>query len=128
MTPQELMRLALKAGFDVRPGKDGPWDIWATEDSFNRLSELLASDSRQEAALGQAYLNGLEEGRLTKLLMESYDKGVSDAMAEAENAIPEIVAREREACAQIADEWCTQEQRQFGKGGPGAAIRARGMK
>jgi hypothetical protein len=35
---------------------------------------------------------------------------------------------ERETCAQIADEWCTPEQKQFGNGGPGAAIRARGEK
>lgn len=39
-----------------------------------------------------------------------------------------VAAAEREACAQIADEWATREQKQFGNGGPGAAIRARGKK
>ena len=34
--------------------------------------------------------------------------------------------REREVCARIADEWATREQKEFGNGGPGAAIRARG--
>lgn len=37
-------------------------------------------------------------------------------------------AAEREACAQIADEWATREQKQFGNGGPGSVIRARGGK
>lgn len=41
-------------------------------------------------------------------------------------ALEDAVAAEREACAQIADEWATREQKQFGNGGPGAAIRARG--
>ena len=36
-----------------------------------------------------------------------------------------VVAREREECALIADEWATDEQRKFGNGGPAAAIRAR---
>lgn len=67
MTPKELMRLALEAGFDVRPRRDGPWDIWATEDSFNRLADLLASDSMQQVALGQAYLDGLEAGRVARM-------------------------------------------------------------
>lgn len=35
---------------------------------------------------------------------------------------------EREACAQIADEWANREQKQYGNGGLGAAIRARGQK
>lgn len=39
-----------------------------------------------------------------------------------------VAAAEREACAQIADEWATHEQKQYGNGGPGAAIRARGDK
>jgi len=43
-----------------------------------------------------------------------------------EQHVAEEVAREREECALIADEWSTFEQRQFGKGGPAAAIRARG--
>ena len=42
--------------------------------------------------------------------------------------VAEEVAREREECALIADEWATDEQRQFGKGGPAAAIRARAKK
>lgn len=128
MTPKDLMRLALEAGFDVRPGRDGPWDIWATDHSFNRLAELLASDSRQEVALGQAYLDGLEEGHLTKLLMESCDKGTTCPDCEyhkqraalwrheayrlggtplpwdADVAIAKAVAAEREACAKVCEE------------------------
>lgn len=40
--------------------------------------------------------------------------------------IQRAIKQEREVCAQIADEWATREQKQFGNGGPGAAIRARG--
>lgn len=45
-----------------------------------------------------------------------------------ERFVSVVIATEREVCAQIADEWATQEQKVFGKGGPGAAIRARGAK
>lgn len=40
--------------------------------------------------------------------------------------VQQAVLEEREACAKIADEWATIQQKQFGNGGPGAAIRARG--
>ena len=35
-------------------------------------------------------------------------------------------AEERERCAKIADEWASDAQREFGNGGPAAAIRALG--
>ncbi len=44
---------------------------------------------------------------MTKLLMESYDKGVEDTKQEAiialEKTVAVMVAAEREACAKIAD-------------------------
>jgi hypothetical protein len=46
--------------------------------------------------------------QLTHLLMESYDKGVADAMAAAEEAIEKAVdaaiAAEREACAKVCED------------------------
>lgn len=38
--------------------------------------------------------------------------------------IAEAVAKERERCAVIADQWATPAQRKHGNGGPAAAIRA----
>lgn len=148
MTPKDLMRLALEAGFDVRPGKDGPWDIWATEHSFNRLADLLASACadceyhKQRAALWRhdAYrLGGTPlpwdaDEAIAKAVAAERERIKQANAPEIEKinayikAIEDAVAAERETCAQIADEWCTPEQKQFGNGGPGAAIRARGTK
>ena len=51
------------------------------------------------------FMNLQEE--ITKLLMESYDKGVEDTKQEAivalEKTVAVMVAAEREACAKIAD-------------------------
>ena len=60
---------------------------------------------------------------LTKLLMESYDRGVEDAMKAAMDSFQQALLLEREACAQIADAEASIEgiaQR------VAAAIRARG--
>jgi hypothetical protein len=46
-------------------------------------------------------MNTKEE--LTKLLIESYDKGVEDARQAALEAIAQIVALEREACAKVCE-------------------------
>jgi len=62
---------------------------------------------------------------LTKLLMESYDRGVKDATQAAIESFQEAMRLEREACAQIADAEASIEgiaQR------IAAAIRARGNK
>jgi hypothetical protein len=76
-------------------------------------------------------MNDLTE-KLTKLLMESYDKGVADTIAAsidaAEAAVVAAVKAEREACAKVCEDinaeyegedvlatWCA------------AAIRARGQ-
>ena len=40
---------------------------------------------------------------LTKLLMESYDRGVEDATKAAMDSFQQALLLEREACAQIAD-------------------------
>lgn len=55
-----------------------------------------------------------------------YELGGTPLPWEPEELIQKAVEAEREACAKIADEWATQEQKQFGGGGPSAAIRARG--
>jgi len=51
-------------------------------------------------------MNAKEE--LTKLLMESYDRGVKDAKQEAlaalEKVVAVMVANEREACAKICED------------------------
>jgi vacuolar-type H+-ATPase subunit H len=51
-------------------------------------------------------MNAKEE--LTKLIMESYDRGVKDAKQEALTALEKVVAvmvaYEREACAKVCDE------------------------
>ena len=54
---------------------------------------------------------------LTKLLMESYDRGVEDAKQEAlaalEMTVAVMVAKEREACEEVCDDlyraWILQE-------------------
>ena len=40
---------------------------------------------------------------LTKMLMESYDKGVEDAMQAALEGIQKAMLLEREACAKVAE-------------------------
>jgi len=48
-----------------------------------------------------------------------------DEIARLRAELAAVRAAENEACAKIADEWATNEQRQYGNGGPAAAIRAR---
>jgi hypothetical protein len=81
-------------------------------------------------------MNAKEE--LTKLLMESYDRGVKDAKQEAlaalEKVVAVMVAYEREACAKVCDSfyesWINIHGRYefMGEGAQecAAAIRARG--
>jgi hypothetical protein len=49
-----------------------------------------------------AGMNAKEE--LTKLLMESYDRGVEDAKQVAIESLAQVVAIEREACARLCEE------------------------
>ena len=69
-------------------------------------------------------MNAKEE--LTKLLMESYDRGVKDATQEALTALEKVVAvmvaAEREAIAKVADGWPYYDVQ-----GLAEAIRARGQ-
>jgi hypothetical protein len=46
---------------------------------------------------------------LRQLVMESYDKGVADAMKAATAAVQAAVAAEREACADICDQHASIE-------------------
>lgn len=64
-------------------------------------------------------MNAKEE--LTKLLMESYDRGVKDAMQAGLAALEKAVLAEREACAKVA-ELVGQDKNHHGIA---AAIRAR---
>lgn len=97
MTPKDLMRLALEAGFDVRPGRDGPWDIWATEHSFNRLADLLASACadceyhKQRAALWRH---------------EAYRLSGTPLPWDADVAIAKAVAAESELIASWVEDMC----------------------
>jgi len=47
-------------------------------------------------------MNAKEE--LTKLLMESYDRGVEDAKQAAIESLAQVVAIEREACAKACED------------------------
>jgi len=58
----------------------------------------------------------------------AHNVSLDGVRAAIEQYVAEAVSEEREECALIADEWATFEQRQFGKGGPAAAIRARAEK
>jgi hypothetical protein len=68
-------------------------------------------------------MNAKEE--LTKLLMESYDKGVEDAMQAALEGMQKAVLLEREACAKVADYYATGMDRNYSEI-IADAIRARG--
>jgi hypothetical protein len=68
-------------------------------------------------------MNAKEE--LTKLLMESYDKGVEDAMQAALEGMQKAVLLEREACAKVADEYANGLERNYSEN-IADAIRARG--
>lgn len=63
--------------------------------------------------------------RETGMISDSHASGMISFL---ERFAALIAVAEREACAQIADEWATCEQKQFGNGGPGSVIRARGAK
>jgi hypothetical protein len=52
-------------------------------------------------------MNAKEE--LTKLLMESYDRGVEDAKQAAIESLAQVVAIERESCAKLMDEMAAQD-------------------
>ena len=64
-------------------------------------------------------MNAKEE--LTKLLMESYDRGVKDIIQAGFATASKMVAEEREACAKVADGWPDYDVQ-----GLAEAIRARG--
>ena len=73
-------------------------------------------------------MNAKEE--LTKLLMESYDRGVKDAKQEAlaalEKVVAVMVANEREACAKVCESlWRIDGQHSADEFA--AEIRARGQ-
>jgi hypothetical protein len=78
-------------------------------------------------------MNAKEE--LTKLLMESYDRGVEDAKQAAIESLAQVVAIEREACARLCeelrDDWLRGRGRYefMGEGADycAEAIRARGQ-
>ena len=55
----------------------------------------------------------------------SHNVSLDGVRAAIEQYVAEAVSEDQAWCALIADEWATFEQRQFGKGGPAAAIRAR---
>jgi uncharacterized Fe-S center protein len=73
--------------------------------------------------------------KLTQMLMESYDKGVADAMAAAEKAIEKAVdvaiATEREACAKVCEQevcaCCWEDDAQAAAEHLAERIRARGQ-
>ena len=67
-------------------------------------------------------MNAREE--LTKLLMESYDRGVADAKLAALATIVQVVSDEREAAAKMVEDWDSDsaDPRDIA-----AAIRARGQ-
>jgi hypothetical protein len=67
-------------------------------------------------------MNAKEE--LTKLLMESYDKGVEDAMQAALEGMQKAVLLEREACAKVCAEMHLEGDDNCGSAAD--AIRARG--
>ncbi|MFY8038886.1 MAG: hypothetical protein ACOVN4_04375 [Bosea sp. (in: a-proteobacteria)] len=52
-------------------------------------------------------MNAKEE--LTKLLMESYDRGVEDAKQAAIESLAQVVAIERESCAKLMDDMAAQD-------------------
>lgn len=85
----------------------------------------------------QPHLDGIYQKALERfvILVVSADreriKQINAPEIEKINAhikmLENAIKTEREICAQIADEWVTNEQKQFGNGGPGAAIRARNI-
>ena len=67
-------------------------------------------------------MNAIEE--LTKLIRESYDRGVKDAIEVGSATLAKMVADEREACAKVCEEahWSLDDRNEYA-----AAIRARGQ-
>lgn len=97
MTRDDIIGMAREAGFRMR--SDGWFDAGFHEEIFERFAALVAESEREKFKVHAGAL-------------------IRDARHDA-------TEREREACARIADEWATSEQKQYGNGGPGAAIRAR---
>ena len=73
-------------------------------------------------------MNPKEE--LTKLLMDSYDKGIKDAKQAAiialEETVAVMVAQEREACAKVCESYLSESPYSWGGTTMAEAIRARG--
>ena len=55
---------------------------------------------------------------------DGHHDGYRDGCLASLHDVKRIERETIERCAKVADEWATDEQRQFGNGGPGAAIRA----
>lgn len=80
-----------------------------------------------QTLLGKILASGVVSGMWQHLPPQA--KAVYAAAEVAEAAIraderAKATAIERKRCAKVADKWVTPEQRQFGEGGPAAAIRA----
>jgi hypothetical protein len=47
MTQDEVIELARQAKMDVREGRDGPFDIYATEHTIEAFAKLVAEKERE---------------------------------------------------------------------------------
>ena len=88
---------------------------------FNQSIQVLTG-TRQNVSQGEV-MNMKEE--LTKLLMESYDRGVADAKKAAITAIEQAIILEREACAEVCVGLEAQPEEFDALNRAAAAIRAR---
>ena len=115
---QELEALEMNSSFFL--------DKTAKEKRAFAITVLRAALTEQEVR-GMRYKSEMTPDDITRMARESgFAIGcVPDEIYEFAEL---VAAAEREACAKVADEWATREQKQFGNGGPAAAIRARGEK
>ena len=107
------------------------------------FAEATARAEKAEAALAEAQIHHeLATGRavqaerdrdearryaednLTIARQDGHHDGYRDGCIASQAQIDRIERETMERCARVADQWATDEQRQFGNGGPAAAIRA----
>tara|TARA_R110000868_G_C10759348_1_gene753820 strand:- start:125 stop:406 length:282 start_codon:yes stop_codon:yes gene_type:complete len=75
---------------------------------------------------GMSFHLGMPREAVVEQMTKFADLLRDETLETAEHAIQCAMEFEREECARVADKWATREQKQFGNGGPAAAIRARG--
>jgi len=118
MTRDDIIRMARDAGLKVGPSRDGPDDVYGVYASLARFADLVAAAERER--LKQSIRHSLTIGPKTIQTRVYFGE---EEVSMVKMPIEEVVAVEREACADMVEDMDVQHPKYIA-----AAIRARGKK